>query len=60
MPKDVVEGECPEEQCNRNGCEGILERVTDQEGCTCFISPPCGYCCCGVICHVCGWEQEAP
>jgi len=47
------------ETCNRNGCDGIMSEQYQEGGCTCFISPPCGYCT-GMIyeCDTCGEETE--
>jgi hypothetical protein len=45
------------EACHRNGCEGIIDRSHEPEGCcSCHISPPCGHCTTPrETCPVCGW-----
>lgn len=46
------------ERCGRDLCQGII-RVQPVEGCTCFISPPCGACVSAPLeCPECGWERE--
>lgn len=32
------------ERCWRDGCAGIIEERETDEGCTCFINPPCSHC----------------
>ncbi len=44
------------ETCNRNGCDGQIERE-GEGGCSCHISPPCGHCTSPYYCPECGWEE---
>ena len=37
-------GYCEGEQCNRNGCEGIIYEKYIEGSCSCHLSAPCGYC----------------
>lgn len=43
MENSTEIGLLPGDQCNRNGCTGIIQ--DDREGqCSCHINPPCGFC----------------
>lgn len=45
--------------CNRDGCKGIIDEHEKEGGCSCHISPPCGYCtepC--AYCETCGWDDK--
>lgn len=46
MSENNIEiGMLTDEQCNRNGCAGIMEDCrNDDFGCTCHVNPPCSYC----------------
>ena len=47
------------EQCNRNGCDGILEENDSSDSCSCHINPPCSYCTTNrCYCEKCGWDGE--
>lgn len=43
-------------------CLGIIEHIRDLDrfgGCSCHISPPCGYCLSTMPeCPKCGWREE--
>ena len=62
MVNAVVEGEAPDEICNREGCKGtIVESVNPLDGCSCHIDPPCSYCTYqGIECDECGWSDDRP
>lgn len=57
-----VEGELGGEVCNRDGCTGIIvEGEQRGDGCSCFQSAPCSYCCQNTeYCPKCGWEADQP
>lgn len=43
--------------CNRQGCQGHIQ-LTEPEGCTCHISPPCSACVSVIhYCRECGWDE---
>ncbi len=45
--------------CNRNGCVGTIEAHDREGGCSCHISPPCGYCTTpSEYCDKCGWDAK--
>lgn len=47
------------EQCNRNGCTGILYMKKQEGQCTCHIGhPPCYFCVNSIgCCSECGWNE---
>jgi hypothetical protein len=48
-----------DEKCNRNGCKGIIieKYASFDEGCSCHICPPCGFCTVSrSYCEDCGWN----
>jgi len=53
-----MEGYEKGEQCNRNGCKGILEEHDTDYGCSCHMgNPPCSYCVnCRSYCEECDWD----
>lgn len=52
----LIEGD----RCNRQGCDGEMERY-DEPDCSCHISPPCGNCVnAEFICPKCEYLVEAP
>lgn len=55
QPINTGPGIEPGDMCNREGCEGILNAAEpDGDGCSCYINPPCSYCCqCPIECPVC-------
>lgn len=57
-PDETLTGYEAGELCNRDGCEGILEKDTCEEGCSCHLHPPCSYCMADVICPECNWSSE--
>ena len=55
--KDITHGVLKGEQCNRNGCAGIIDEHEKEGGCSCHINPPCSYCTTDTAyCPVCGWD----
>lgn len=47
------------EFCGRNGCLGIIDEHETDGGCSCHISPPCGYCTTSrEYCPVCEWDAR--
>lgn len=45
------------EQCNRNGCAGIIDEHSTETSCSCHINPPCSHCTDSrEYCPVCEWE----
>lgn len=47
------------EQCNRNGCKGVIEEYEKKGSCSCHINPPCSYCTTlSEYCPECGWSAE--
>jgi hypothetical protein len=46
--------------CNRDGCDGVIEKDRDEitTGCSCHLTPPCGYCTAMEICPKCDWSAE--
>jgi hypothetical protein len=47
------------EQCNRDGCKGIIVQNSSDGSCSCHISPPCSTCCnTSQYCEECGWDNE--
>lgn len=54
-----IEGFCKGEVCNRNGCNGIIDEIEKEGGCSCHICPPCDYCVnLDQFCPKCNWENE--
>ncbi len=52
-------GVCKDDVCNRYGCIGIISEHEKEGGCSCHISPPCGYCTTDTAyCPVCEWSGE--
>ena len=52
-------GWCEGEVCNRNGCDGVMEKIDDGRGCTCFIVSPCSHCVDMLFeCNKCGETTE--
>ena len=48
------------EMCNRFGCDGIIDQIEDDQGCSCHINPPCSHCCnTSQYCPECNWDNEA-
>ncbi len=52
------------EKCNRNNCDGIIDKHEKEGGCSCHINPPCSHCTdSSEYCPVCDWsgreEQQA-
>lgn len=55
MEKGVLKGD----NCNRNGCKGIINEHEKEGCCSCHINPPCGYCTTDTsYCPVCNWSAE--
>jgi len=53
MEYGVLKGE----QCNRDGCTGIIDEHEKEGGCCCYICPPCSYCTTDTAyCPECGWD----
>lgn len=51
-------GVCRGDVCWRDGCQGVIQKG-GEGGCSCHISPPCGYCVDpNEFCPVCGWEAQ--
>lgn len=45
------------EQCNRNGCKGIIEESPAHGVCSCHIHPPCSHCVDDRhYCPICNWQ----
>ena len=45
------------QQCNRDGCTGVIQEHDREGGCSCHINPPCGYCTTPrEFCPECGWD----
>lgn len=45
------------QQCNRDGCDGIIV-MPESENCSCHVSPPCHSCTDRYpYCPECGWED---
>lgn len=45
------------EQCNRNGCKGVIAEHDSEGGCSCHTSPPCSYCVTSrEYCTTCDWD----
>lgn len=54
---EVEYGLCKGEQCNRNGCAGVINEHEKEGSCSCHINPPCSYCTTDTAyCPECGWE----
>lgn len=52
----MEEGYLKSEQCNREGCEGVIDEHDKEGGCSCHINPPCSYCTTSAeYCPTCGW-----
>ncbi len=48
------------DRCNRDGCEGIIDKRKGDYGCSCHINPPCSYCTDpNEYCPVCDWDRES-
>ena len=46
--------------CGRSGCEGLMNRSSD-DGCTCHIAPPCSSCTDATYqCSICEFETSLP
>lgn len=57
--KDMEEGYCKGENCNRDDCEGIIDAHDRDGSCSCFNNPPCSYCTEPVsYCPKCEWEER--
>lgn len=53
-----MEGYATGEQCNRDGCTGIITEHDKDGCCSCHINPPCDYCASATgYCPVCGWDD---
>lgn len=47
------------EECNRNGCKGIIDEHEKEGCCSCHINPPCSYCVdAAEYCPECGWDGK--
>lgn len=47
------------DKCRDINCNGILEYEHKGDGCSCFISAPCGYCASSyLVCSKCGKTDE--
>lgn len=56
-----MKGEITGDICNRDGCQGVMEEVYDDRGCSCHIHPPCSHCVDMVYCClVCDFETGGP
>lgn len=56
MPSNGL-GYAPDEICNRNGCQGVID-AHPVENCSCHIAPPCASCTAPRgFCPECGWEE---
>lgn len=54
-----MEGFEVDENCNRNGCIGVIQERDIDGCCSCHIHPPCGYCTTPKeYCPECGWDSE--
>ena len=57
MTDDNAHGYAGGEQCNRDGCGGIID-LHPVENCSCHINPPCRACTAPrAFCPVCEWED---
>lgn len=57
MDKTIELGVIKGEQCNRDGCAGIIDEHEKEGSCSCHINPPCGYCTNdSAFCPVCDWQ----
>lgn len=59
--EDAQLGRAEGQICRRDGCTGLIELRPDESeggGCSCFRSPPCGYCTSTMPeCPACGWRD---
>lgn len=45
------------DKCNRNGCIGVIDKHTKENGCSCHINPPCSSCVDDMhFCPECDWQ----
>lgn len=55
----IGEGYLKGDTCYREGCQGIIDEHEKEGGCSCHISPPCGYCeRFNAFCPVCDWSAQ--
>lgn len=56
MTSNIEIGLLPDEQCNRDGCTGVMQDNRDPDWCcSCHINPPCSYCTANeYVCDTCG------